>query len=864
MANGALAGLPVPNPNERDRLMPGMPSLRPPGPEPEPIDGDYDVVDTDDGGAEIRFRDQQQQQVPFGANLAEFLDESELGILARWLRDRLNEDKQARSKRDEIYAEGIRRSGLGNDTPGGANFEGASKVVHPMLAEACVDFAALTMRELFPSDGPAKAKVFGNATPEKLEVAERQSRHLNWQLTTQMEEYSAELEQVLTQLGMGGSQFQKFWNDRALGRATTEFVPVDDILLPFAAADFWSSPRITHVMHLTRDTVEERIADGLYRDVVLAQTTYMAEQSKAAQASQKVEGKEPAGQNIDELGDYFETNGFFKISTDEKKRLPYLVTIDEHDRVLSIYRNWDEKDQRRRRLHWIVEYGFIPWRGAYKIGFPHLIGGLSIAGTGALRALLDSAHVNNAPTGVKLKASRVSGQSQSAEPTQIVEIEGPVMVDDIRKLIMPMPFNPPSAVLFQLLGWLTDAAKGVVTTAEEKIADAGNQMPVGTALALIEAGQKVMSSIFARLHRSQRKAFEILARLNRERDIEKEQEEELGEVLATRADYAQTLGVQPVSDPNIFTDAQRYAQNQALLQLSTQGKAVGVQYNDLAIHKRLLKTMRIPAPEEVLPDPPRPGPENIASADVKIMLGQMVPAFPNQDHVSHLEARFRLASDPVIASMYFDDVKVLTSLVQNIKMHVAFLYGTMLQQVGDKAIGGDLTQQDPRMATQVDQLLAAASKIAHTTLVQQMQPALQLFMALKQRLDQLTPPPPQDPTVVAEADSKRRAEGEQLKVAQKAEAEQRRDQLKATEAAEKAQQVAAAEAQRTTEARRKTTLAAAELERKSAADATDAANATRDQRRKDQAQAHQEEMDEAELALRAVEALAPGNQVSGV
>lgn len=819
------------NPQERDRLIPGAESIGRGDAGLEPIEGEFQVADTEDGGAEVvMLRPQGPKRRRHGQNLALVLPESELGIIGRALRDRLEEDRKAREKRDEIYAEGIRRSGLGNDAPGGATFEGASRVVHPMIAEACVDFAAMSLRELYPPDGPAKAQVFGDPTPEKTELGERQSKHMNWQLTDQMEEYASELDQCLTQLGIGGSQFMKFWNDAELGRATCEFVPVDDILLPFAAASFYTSPRISHRMHLTSEDVEDRIESGMYRDVYVSTSSYIEEPTKAAQASEKVEGKERSGQNIDGLAEYYEVNTRWRISADGNKRLPYLITIDDRDQVLSIYRNWDEDDDRQRRLHWIVEWGFIPWRGAYKIGFPHLIGGLSAAATGALRAFLDSAHVNNAPTGVKLKASRVSGQSSTAEPTQIVEIEGPVMVDDIRKLVMPMPFNPPSMALFQLIGWLTDAAKGVVTTAEEKISEASNTMPVGTTLALIEQGQKVMSSIFGRLHRSQRKVFEIVGRLNRDRDIEREQMEALGEVLATRRDYAKALAVQPVSDPNIFTDAQRFAQGQAVMQMATMDPEV--RYNKHAAHKRMLKTMRVPQVDEILPDPPEPEPMNVVATDVSIMLGQMQPAFPGQDHLAHLEGRLRLASDPVMQAMFMDRPQTVMALVENIRQHVAFLYSEIAQKAADRAVGGDAGQfADPRMLPMLDRALAAASKVAHAALHQQLEPVMPLLQQLVQRAAQVQPPQPMDPTAVAAQDVQRRAEADKAKAAK----DQADSQLKVKDA-----------------------------ERKAAKDAADLALRQRAELRKDAAEAHDQSVDEAKLALQTVEAATPGNQIVGI
>jgi len=416
-----------------------------------------DLILEEDGSVIIEdLMSVEVSESDFYENLAEKLPETLLTQVAEELHEAVTRDKESRKKRDEQYEEGLRRTGLGDDAPGGAEFDGASRVVHPVLAEACVDFSSRAIRELFPAQGPVKTSVVGETTPQKLERAERKKRFMNWQLTSQIGEYRAELEQLLTQLPMGGSQYQKFWYDEKLGRPRTEFVPIDDIYLPYSATDFYTTPRLTHRQLISRSEFQSRVKSGLYRDVFITDPNHLPESSASEQANDKIEGREEDGYNEDGLREVWEVqvNWAFEEDTfSAGEPPPYILTIDEDThKILSIYRNWRESDARFRKLDWIVEWKFIPWRGAYAIGLPPLIGGLSAALTGSLRALLDSAHINNAASMLKLKSGRVVGQNTQVNVTQVTEIEGPAGIDDIRKLAMPMPFNPPSPVLLELMG----------------------------------------------------------------------------------------------------------------------------------------------------------------------------------------------------------------------------------------------------------------------------------------------------------------------------------------------------------------------------------------------------------------------------
>lgn len=793
----------------------------------------------------------EEAALAFEANLAEKIPEPDLMALSQDLVRRLENDKEARKKRDEQYAEGLKRSGLDGTAPGGAQFEGASRAVHPMLAESCVDFAASALRELLPPDGPVRTKIEGEQNEEKIEVAERQRSVMAWQMTEQIDEFSGDMEQLLTQLPMGGSQYLKMWRDRALGRAACEFVPVDDVLIPFSAASFRAARRRTHVQRLTTAIVRERADSGQYRDLrVVEASSMLPAQTKSAEASARIEGKTPEVENLDGERIVYEVDCYAEIELDGDEILPYLVSIDEESgRVLSVYRNWDEQDRRRTRLNWIVEFGFIPWRGAYKIGLPHLIGGLSIAATGALRALLDTAHINNAATLLKLKGARFGGQSKQTDITQITEIEGPPGVDDIRKLAMPYPFNPPSPVLFTLLGWLDAAAKGVVTTAEEKISDqAGRTMPVGTTLALIEQGSRVMSSIHARLHRSMQQVLKILARLNRNHLTDEEQIADLGEVLATRRDFQKGLSVVPVSDPNIFSETQRYAQNQVLMQLSADPR---VQYDVDQIHRRMLRQMRIPDAEQILPEKKEPTELNAAAENVAMLMSRPVIAFPQQDQLAHLESHVRFVSDPILVGGV-GAMNTYPAMLEHLKQHLGFLYMDTVQKIVQASlpdVDSVALLRNPKTSAMVDRLIAGASRLAHAQLRRQLLPLGPIMNQLVTKIQEMQPPMPMDPSQVAMLDVKRNQ-------AKDAEDMQLKKQKEAREGVETAAGIRFEEDDRK-----------AEEEYRAAELALKAQDADRKERELD-AEIRDQDLraanEAAKFALQLKEDSQPGNQVAGV
>jgi hypothetical protein len=733
---------------------------------------DMETEEQEDGSAIITMENDGPEFNPeFYDNLADSIDPSTLSSLAMRYLDLLETDKEARSLRDKQYEEGIRRTGMGNDAPGGATFMGASKVVHPVMAEGCVDFASRAIKEMFPPDGPVKTKVLGKMDDLKSAKSERKRDYLNWQITEQIEEFKDEQEQLLTQLPLGGSQYFKLWFDEQKKRPCVEFLPIDRVILPFAATNFYTAQRAAEVHEITTYEFDRRIRTGMYRDVSYVKASQTVEQNKVEQANNKVEGKQ-FEDNQDGLRKVYHIYCYLELEDDKKTKgesAPYILMVDEIDlQVVGLYRNWEEQDETMTKLDWVVEFKFIPWRGAYAIGLPHLIGGLSAALTGALRALLDTAHINNTATMLKLKGAKISGQSQQVDVTQIVEIEGAPGVQDIRQIAMPMPFNPPSPVLFQLLGWLDTAAKGVVTSSEEKIADVTSNAPVGTTQALIEQGAAVFSSIHARMHDSQARVLKILCRLNRWHFDEMQKGDVVADLEITREDFDKNTDVVPVSDPHIFSETQRMAQNQAVLALAEKHPD---QFNMSKVLARMLKQMKVPNINELMKDVPSPEQRTSADENAALLIGQPAYAYLQQDHIAHIQDHLQFALNPFLGQSPFADPNYLNNLIEHLKQHMTLWYLNRSNGYVENAVGKPIDDyDDPSLTATIDKVYTTVG--AHVMLdtqqvFGQFQQALQQLIQMAQQRKNTPQPLPPDAQVVKDtsmAETQRKQANDQARL----------------------------------------------------------------------------------------------------
>jgi hypothetical protein len=709
-----------------------------------PMD-DAEIEELPDGSAIVRMDSKgPMEDEDFYANLADndIISSYDLDKMALRYIELVEKDKEARKQRDKQYEEGIKRTGMGNDAPGGANFQGASKVVHPVMAEACIDFAARAIKEMFPPDGPTKTKILGDVTEEKSSSAERKRDYMNWQLTEQIEEFRDEQEQLLTQLPLGGSQYLKLWYDEKKKRPCAQFLPIDNVLLPFASANFYTAQRFTEVDDISEWEFKRRIESGLYRDTALTRATMDPEPTASQKANNKIEGKSP-NENEDGLRRVYHVYTWLELEDDpitKGEMAPYILMIDDlSTEVIGLYRNWEEGDDTMAKLDWVIEFKFIPWRGAYAVGLPQLIGGLSAALTGSLRALLDSAHINNAATLLKLKGGKISGQSQEIEVTQVVEIEGAPGVDDVRKLAMPMPFNPPSPVLYQLLGWLTNAAKGVVTTAEEKIADVGQNTPVGTTQALIEQGAAVFSAIHARLHESQGRVLKVLSRINRWYLDDMQRGEVVEDLDIKREDFMRITDVIPVSDPHIFSETQRMAQTQAVMAIMEKNPDI---FNKRAVIQRFLKQIKVPGINELMTDVPAPVKQDAANENVALAIGQAAFAYPEQDHLGHIQTHLDFAKSPIFGSNPMIAPVYLPKAVEHIKQHIVLWYLNRMNGYVQKAAGDKLPEyelhNDPKV---IDRMFGAASQHVEMDAEQTLQGILPVVQQLMQGLQQFKQQP---------------------------------------------------------------------------------------------------------------------------
>jgi hypothetical protein len=735
-----------------------------PTPNEEPVEVELDeldeatasdsanMVELEDGSVEISLEEEEEykvspeEQKKFLVNLADGgIPEEDLSAMSLRLREAVEQDKEDRKGRDTQYTEGIKRTGLGKESPGGAAFSGASEVVHPMLVEGCIDFAARAMKELFPPKGPVRSQIIGEATTEKTEKAERKKQYMNWQLTKQVKEYREEQEQMLTQVPLGGSQYMKVWRSEIKERICVEFLPIDNLFLPYAAGGLDSSERKTHRQFLTKHELEQRVESGLYRDVSgISSTSISPDKSDAEVATEKIEGKEASGLNEDGESEIYEIYTDWKFKQDklaEGKYAPYIITIDAiTGKTLSVYRNWAPKDEKREELAWIVEFGFIPWRGAYKLGLAHIIGSLSAGATGAIRALLDSAHINNLPGLVKLKGNRMAGQEVTIDPTAITEIEGPTQIDDIRKVLMATPFNPPSTVLFTLLEWMTGVGKGIVSTADEKIADMSSNSPVGTTLAMIEQGSVTYSSIHSRLHASQAKVLAIFHRLNAIYLKDEETVEELGELIVRRDDFEGPMDVIPVSDPNIFSDTQRYAQN------AEAGKLVVAFPQAFKLDRyieRSLQLLNYPEYSEILNAPMEAKEMDAIDENYQATKQEtQIKAYEGQDHVAHLKVHLMFALSPVMCNNPMMAMPAMPALMNHVKEHLLMLY---VQHARAAASAAELLNRAAGPGEEAAVVEGNMSSEAH--LVQQVGPLMEQIQALFQATQQFSPKPPVDPSV---------------------------------------------------------------------------------------------------------------------
>jgi hypothetical protein len=596
-------------------------------------DQPIDIEMTEDGGAIVN-PEIMPPDTGFDGNLAEFIDENDLQVIASELRQSFEDDKSSRQQWEETYTKGLDLLGL-NYTERSQPFQGASGVTHPLLAESVTQFQAQAYKELLPASGPVRTQIIGQATKDKEDQAQRVSDFMNYQIMHVMEEYDPELDQMLFYLPLAGSTFKKIYYDAALGRAVSKFIPAEDLVVPYTATNLEECERVTHILKRTDNDIKKMQVTGFYRDVDLQ---VVQEENKVEEKERKLSGIEKTGYRDDqytllEMHVDLDVPGF---EDPDGIKLPYIITIDEGSgNVLSIYRNYKDGDTLYKKQQYFVHYKFMPGLGFYGLGLIHMIGGLSRTATAALRQLIDAGTLANLPAGFKARGLRIADDDSPIQPGEFRDVDAPS--GDLRAGLLPLPYKGADPTLFQLLGFCVQAGKEFATVADQKIGEAaGAGAPVGTTMALMERGMRVMSAIHKRVHYAQRIEFKLLARIFAESLPPMYPYEVQGDLQSLKAsDFDERIDIIPVSDPTIFSMSQRVTLAQTQLQLA---EAAPQMHNIYEAYRRMYSAMGVQNIDAILPVPTGPEPMDPGMENATALSGGSLTAFRKQNQLAHIDA----------------------------------------------------------------------------------------------------------------------------------------------------------------------------------------------------------------------------------
>jgi len=609
------------------------------------------------------------------SNLAEELDELEVRGIGRDLIKAFEDDKSSRKDWEDQYAKGLKMLGVvvedRNDP-----FPGASGVHHPLMSEAATQFQARAVAEMFPSGGPVKTQIMGRTSDKKVEQAQRVQDFMNYQVTNQITDYFNELDQMLFFLALSGSAFKKIYFDNTLDRICSKFVPAENFVISYENTDLETADRYTQIMKLSQNELKKHQISGFYRDIPLSRNQDDGkDQDTVEQTMQRLEGMTPS--SADKTHTLLEVHVDLDIGEDEDGlALPYIVTIDyDSTQVLSIRRNWKEDDTLKRKRTYFIHYKYLPGLGFYGFGLIQSIGGLQHASTGALRALLDSAAFANLNGGFRAKGARIEGGDITVSPGEWVEVEA--YGDDLRKSFIPLPFKEPSPTLLQLLGVLTESGRRFASIADAMVGESAGSGPVGTTIAIIEQGSKVFSAIHKRLHQAQGRELQLIYELNGEYLDDEYPYEVIGETKKIRRkDFDSAINVVPVSDPNIFSQAQRIALAQTGLQLAQQAPNI---IDTKEAYRRFLQALNIPEYQDLMiedEDTPRRDP---VSENMALLNGKPIKVFEEQDHAAHIAVHQQFINDPRFGGNPEAKQVLYGQMLAHIGQHMAFLYQQQMQ-----------------------------------------------------------------------------------------------------------------------------------------------------------------------------------------
>jgi hypothetical protein len=664
-----------------------------------------DSVTLADGSMEITLEPGKEISDEFSKNLAEEMDDSELQVLASELMEYVDADINSRKDWTETYVKGLEVLGMKYEERT-EPWNGACGVFSTVLTEAAIRFQSETITETFPAAGPVKTEIIGAIDRLKEEAAARVREDMNYRLTEQMPEYRPEHERMLFNLGLAGSAFKKVYYDPGLRRQVSLFVPAEDVIIPYGSSGARTAERVTHLMRKTKNDVKKLQVSGFYRDVDLGEPVQIhtdVEKKKAEEQGYSV--NEDDRYQIAEIQVDWNLKGY---EQEDEIALPYIVAIDRGtNKVLAIYRNWEEEDETYAKRQHLVQYDYVPGFGAYGMGLIHIIGGYARAGTSLIRQLIDAGTLSNLPGGMKSRGLRVKGDDTPIAPGEFRDVDVPS--GSIKDNIMMLPYKEPSQVLAALLNQITEEGRRLGSIADMKVSDMSAQAPVGTTLALLERQLKIMGAVQARVHNSMKEEFKLLKNIIRDHaPASYDYEPVAGDATVMQSDY-DLVEVIPVSDPNSSTMAQRIMQYQAVMQLAQQAPQI---YDLPILHRQMIEVLGVKNAEKLVPIDDDMTPRDPISENMAFLRGEPTKAFIYQDQDAHIAAHTTFMQDPMIMQTMGQNPaaqQMMGAIMAHIAEHLAFAYRRKIEEQLGVPLPPPNEKLPEEVEVQLSQLVAQAS-----------------------------------------------------------------------------------------------------------------------------------------------------------
>ena len=732
-------------------MMPTEASVEVPVEQIEMFENGAEVIPDGEGGAIVQALAEammgemgQEELIPFDANLAEYLDDSDMGEIATELLASYEDDVESRDEWEETYTKGLDLLGV-RTIERSEPFQGASGVTHPLISESVTQFQAQAYKELLPAGGPVKTRIAGLQNQETEAQAKRVKDYMNYLIMEEMEEFDPDMDQLLFYLPLSGSTFKKVYFDSVRNRPVSKFVPAQDVVVPYSASDLATAPRITHVLKMSDNDLRKQQVMGMYRDVELS-AAGDDEENPVRQKVDELQGTSKSYMDdvrtVLEMHVDLDIEGFEDVDESGEPtgiKLPYIVTLDrDSSTILAIRRNYMEGDPFKQKIQYFVHYKFMPGLGFYGFGLTHMIGGLGRAATSLLRQLIDAGTLANLPAGFKARGVRVRNDDEPLQPGEWRDIDAPG--GNIRDSIIPLPYKEPSGTLAQLLGALVEGGRRFVSVADNQVSNMNQEMPVGTTVAMLERGMKVMSAIHKRLHYAQKNEFRILARIIAE-NLPPAYPYPVANAESSIkvTDFDGRVDILPVSDPNIFSMAQRVSLAQSQLQLAQSNPQM---HNLHAAYRRMYQALEVQNIDEILPPLPQPQPTDPAQEHAEVIKGKGLQAFPGQDHNAHIMAHVAFMQTPMVMAA----PAVQGAMYGHLQEHISLLAQEQaMQQVQQQMQQVQLLVQSGGMSLQEGEMQMQQLQMQMQDPAALARVVAQIEQTIVQQVAQMLTPPPQDP-----------------------------------------------------------------------------------------------------------------------